>query len=142
MKDVQASNAQAAARLPELSVHLTVNILGGKWKAIILYLLSKGEHRFNELRRSMPGITQRMLTLQLRELEKYGVIDRVVYPDSKVRVGYRLNELGATLIPLIRRMQEWGESYRAIAEVAASQESDSSASVHEAASVPPHSVAR
>lgn len=123
MKVVQDLNARTTGELPELSVHLTVNILGGKWKAVILYLLSGGELRFNELRRLIPSITQRMLTIQLRELEKYGVIDRVVYPDSKVRVGYRLNELGSTLIPLIRRMQEWGESYRAIAELAETQES-------------------
>ena len=122
MKVVQESSAPKADGLPELSVHLTVNILGGKWKAVILYLLSRGELRFNELRRLIPGITQRMLTIQLRELEKYGVIDRVVYPDSRVRVGYRLNELGRTLIPLIRRMQEWGENYRTIAELAETQE--------------------
>lgn len=122
MKVMEETQADTARRIPELSVHLTVHILGGKWKAVILYLLSGGELRFNELRRLMPGITQRMLTLQLRELEKYGVIDRVVYPDSKVRVGYRLNELGATLIPLIRRMQEWGESYRAIAQLDEAQD--------------------
>jgi len=93
------------------SVETTVHIVGGKWKGVILYHLIDGELRFNQIRRRIPGITQRMLTLQLRDLEKSGVVDRVVYQETPPRVGYRLNELGRTLIPLITMMKEWGDGY-------------------------------
>jgi len=97
---------------PEVAVETTVQVIGGKWKGIILYHLMSGELRFNQIRRLIPGITQRMLTLQLRELERSGIINRRVYDEMQTRVGYSLTELGRSLIPLISMMQEWGERYR------------------------------
>lgn len=91
-------------------VSTTVNIIGGKWKSLIIYHLIK-THRFNELRRLMPDVTQRMLTLQLRELEKDGIINRKVYHQVPPKVEYSLTELGETLKPIIMMMRKWGEDY-------------------------------
>ncbi|WP_035154574.1 winged helix-turn-helix transcriptional regulator [Cohnella thermotolerans] len=93
-------------------VGIPMHIMGGKWRAIILYHLAQDKLRFNELRRLIPGITQRMLTLQLRELEKNGVIEREIGQDSPLRIYYRMTDLGRTLVPLIRSLQSWGEKYR------------------------------
>ncbi|WP_039069685.1 winged helix-turn-helix transcriptional regulator [Staphylococcus shinii] len=91
-------------------VSITIDVIGGKWKGLIVYHLMK-TRRFNELRRLMPGITQRMLTLQLRELEEDGVIHRKVYHQVPPKVEYSLTELGETLKPLIKTMRTWGEYY-------------------------------
>jgi len=96
---------------PEAAIETTVQVVGGKWKGIILNHLIGGELRFNQIRRVIPDITQRMLTLQLRELERSGVVRRRVYSGMPMRVGYSLSDLGKTLIPLLQAMQEWGESY-------------------------------
>ncbi|MBB6733079.1 winged helix-turn-helix transcriptional regulator [Cohnella zeiphila] len=107
------SERKESRHWPEAAVETTVQVVGGKWKGIILYHLAAGELRFNQIRRVIPGITQRMLTLQLRELERSGVVHRRVYSEMPTRVGYSLTELGRTLIPLISMMQEWGEHYLA-----------------------------
>ncbi|MNE12211.1 putative HTH-type transcriptional regulator YybR [compost metagenome] len=93
-------------------VEFTVGIIGGKWKGILLYYLINGVKRFNELRRSCPNITQRMLTLQLRELEQDGIVHREVFQQIPPKVEYSLTPLGETLIPIILLMKEWGESHR------------------------------
>ncbi len=87
-------------------------IHGGKWKGILLYHLIDGKKRFNEFRRLYPKITQRMLTLQLRELERDGVIHREVYKQVPPKVEYSLTEFGRTLEPVILHMKDWGEKYR------------------------------
>ncbi|MFJ4192446.1 winged helix-turn-helix transcriptional regulator [Pseudomonas sp. NPDC089534] len=92
-------------------VTFTVDVIGGKWKSLILFHLIGGTRRFNELRRLMPEITQRMLTLQLRELETDRVINRVVYREVPPKVEYSLAPLGETLIPLITAMREWGAAH-------------------------------
>lgn len=92
-------------------VTVTVDVIGGKWKGVILYHLTDGPKRFNELRRLFPRITQRMLTLQLRELEKDGVIHREIYKEIPPRVEYSLTAFGETLMPLIVLMRDWGEKY-------------------------------
>ncbi|PMV22695.1 MULTISPECIES: winged helix-turn-helix transcriptional regulator [unclassified Pseudomonas] len=89
-------------------VAFTVDVIGGKWKALILFHLMSGTKRFNELRRLMPDIAQRMLTLQLRELETDRVIHREIYREVPPKVEYSLTELGSTLMPLVRAMREWG----------------------------------
>lgn len=91
-------------------VEATLDVIGGKWKGVILYHLIHGTKRFGELRRLMPHITQRMLTLQLRELEKDGVVHREVYREVPPRVEYSLTEFGRTLSPIILQMRDWGES--------------------------------
>ncbi|QKG35836.1 winged helix-turn-helix transcriptional regulator [Pseudomonas aeruginosa] len=90
-------------------VTFTVDVIGGKWKSLILFHLISGTRRFNELRRLMPEITQRMLTLQLRELETDRIINREIYREVPPKVEYSLAPLGETLIPLITAMREWGQ---------------------------------
>jgi DNA-binding HxlR family transcriptional regulator len=97
---------------PRCSVALTVEMVGGKWKSVILYYLLDGTLRFSELRRKIPGITQRMLTLQLRELEADGIVARTVHPVVPPRVEYRLTPFGLTLEPVLRHMADWGKRYK------------------------------
>ncbi|WP_405045784.1 winged helix-turn-helix transcriptional regulator, partial [Pseudomonas aeruginosa] len=92
-------------------VTFTVDVIGGKWKSLILFHLISGTRRFNELRRLMPEITQRMLTLQLRELETDRIINREIYREVPPKVEYSLAPLGETLIPLITAMREWGAAH-------------------------------
>ena len=92
-------------------IEVTVDVIGGKWKGLILYHLISGTKRFNELRRLMPKTTQRMLTLQLRELEKDGIIHREVYREIPPKVEYSLTNFGETLKPIIFLMRDWGEVY-------------------------------
>ena len=93
------------------AVEATADIIGGKWKAVILYYLSKGPKRFNELRRLLPEVTQRMLTLQLRELEQDGIVHREIYKEVPPKVEYSLTEFGTSLGPIIVQMLDWGEHY-------------------------------
>jgi DNA-binding HxlR family transcriptional regulator len=96
----------------QCSVEWTLNIIGGKWKNVIVYHLLDGKRRFNEFRRLMPVVTQRMLTLQLRELEQDGIVHRKVYSEVPPKVEYSLTELGQTLAPIIRSMKKWGDEKR------------------------------
>lgn len=93
------------------AVEATADIIGGKWKAVILYYLSRGPRRFNELRRLLPEVTQRMLTRQLRELELDGIVHREIYREIPPRVEYSLTEFGMSLGPIIVQMLDWGEQY-------------------------------
>jgi DNA-binding HxlR family transcriptional regulator len=91
---------------------LTLAVIGGKWKPIILYHLSLANAvRFGELRRGMPDVTERMLTRQLRELEADGLVHREVYREVPPRVEYSLTEMGRSLIPLLLQMRAWGVDY-------------------------------
>lgn len=92
-------------------VNTTLSVIGGKWKVLILYHLAEQTQRFNELRRLLPEITQRMLTLQLRELEEDGLIHREVYPVVPPKVEYSLTDFGRTLLPVIGSMHQWGVEY-------------------------------
>ena len=93
------------------AVEATTDIIGGKWKAVILYYLFKGPKRFNELRRFLPEVTQRMLTRQLRELEQDGIVHREIYKEVPPRVEYSLTEFGTSLGPILVQMLDWGEQY-------------------------------
>lgn len=88
-----------------------LEIIGGKWKGMILYHLLEGTKRFNELRRLMPNITQRMLTKQLRDLEKNGVVHREVYPEVPPKVEYSLTNVGKELAPVIKGLEKWGACF-------------------------------
>lgn len=94
------------------SVEATLDVIGGKWKGVVLFHLLEKTRRFNELRRLLPNVTQRVLTLQLRELEADGVIHREVYAEIPPRVEYSLTEFGRTLEPIILLMREWGDEYQ------------------------------
>ena len=89
-------------------VEACVEVIGGKWKGVILFHLLGGTKRFNELSRLMPAVTQRMLTRQLRELEDDGIVARKIYAEVPPRVEYSLTEFGLTLEDLLRRLQQWG----------------------------------
>ncbi|MCM3701000.1 helix-turn-helix domain-containing protein [Paenibacillus macerans] len=93
-------------------VEYTLDVIGGKWKGVLLYHLINGPIRFNEFRRICPTITQRMLTLQLRELEQDGIVHREVYHQVPPKVEYSLTDFGQTLVPIILKMKEWGETYK------------------------------
>lgn len=93
------------------AVEATVHVAGGKWKPIIIHYLLSGTKRFGELRRLIGGITQRSLTLQLRELEESGIITREIFAEVPPRVEYTLTAFGGTLTPILSAMKEWGESY-------------------------------
>ena len=91
---------------------LTLAVIGGKWKMLILWHLGKqGTKRFGELKSLMPGITQRMLVNQLRELEDDHIVHREVYPVVPPKVEYSLTEQGETLMPILDSMYEWGKNY-------------------------------
>src|SRR6266852_3741034 len=92
-------------------VQTTLDVIGGKWKPLILWHLSEKTLRFSELNRSINGITQKMLTQQLRELEKDGLIARKVYPEVPPKVEYSMTEYGKTLHPVLESMCDWGEKH-------------------------------
>ena len=93
-------------------VEVTIGVIGGKWKSVILYHLTKGRViRFGEFRKLLPKVTAQMLTAQLRELEDDGVIHRKIYTQVPPKVEYSLTSFGESLTPIIRAMTNWGESY-------------------------------
>ena len=92
-------------------VEAAFDVIGGKWKGVILFHLLTKTIRFGEFRRLLPGVTQRMLTLQLRELERDGVVHREVYREVPPRVEYSLTELGKSLRPVITAMRAWGAQH-------------------------------
>jgi DNA-binding HxlR family transcriptional regulator len=105
MKPSGKSHPAAAAACP---AQRTLDVLGGRWKVPILYYLSQKTRRFSDLRRQLPGCTQKMLTQQLRELERDGVVHRKVYPQVPPKVEYSLTDLGRSLKPVISAMCRWG----------------------------------
>ena len=100
------------AHRPACAVEATLDLIDGKWKGVILFHLQAGTQRFGELRRRMPGITQRMLTKQLRALEEDKLVIRKVYAEVPPRVEYTLSEIGESLRPVIETLRAWGESHR------------------------------
>jgi DNA-binding HxlR family transcriptional regulator len=95
-------------------VSVTLDIIGGKWKSLILWHLSAKTLRFSQLQRRLVKITQKMLTQQLRELEKDGLIHRKVYPEVPPRVEYSLTDLGSSVVPILQMMYDWGKNYRTV----------------------------
>ncbi|MFC4321603.1 winged helix-turn-helix transcriptional regulator [Litchfieldia salsa] len=92
---------------------LTLHVIGGKWKMLIMWHLGKeGTKRFSELKSMIPDITQKMLANQLRELEEDLIIHREVYPVVPPKVEYSLTDHGETLMPILEKMYEWGKNYR------------------------------
>lgn len=98
--------------MPDCPMNVTINIFSGKWKIAILWHLSRGNIRFNELQRLLSNITQKTLTMQLRELERDGIIYREVYPESPPRVEYGLTKVGESIKPILSSMCEWGKNYQ------------------------------
>lgn len=98
--------------LPECPVATTVQILGSKWKLLILRNLFQRPWRFNELKHSLPGISQKVLTDSLRSLEQDGIVARTVFPEVPPHVEYSLTELGQSMGPIIKAMEDWGTYYK------------------------------
>jgi DNA-binding HxlR family transcriptional regulator len=98
---------------PPPEIDATLSVLGGKWKMLILWQLLGRPSRFNELRRAITGVSQHMLTVQLRELESQGVITRTVFAEVPPRVEYALSEHGKSLGGVVRALAEWGKSHLA-----------------------------
>lgn len=94
---------------PGCAVEASISLIDGKWKSVILFHLMAGTLRFNALRRAIPGVTQRMLTNQLRELEADGLIERKVYAEVPPKVEYSLSPLGQSLQPIILALKQWGD---------------------------------
>lgn len=92
-------------------VSATLRVIGGKWKPVILWEMENGTLRFGQLRRAIPGITQKMLTQQLRELEHDGIVWRKVYAEVPPRVEYGITPYGQTLRPVLNEMAAWGSSH-------------------------------
>ena len=98
--------------LPACPVETTLTLIGDKWKVLILRDLMDGTKRFGELKRSLAGVSQKVLTAQLRDMENAGIINRKVYPEVPPKVEYSLTELGESLRPVIDVMRNWGEEYK------------------------------
>ena len=100
--------------LPECPVATTVALIGSKWKLLIIRNLLQRSWRFNELKKNLEGISQKVLTDSLRSMEEDGLITRTVYPEVPPRVDYALSELGQSLKPILDSMLEWGNMYKAM----------------------------
>lgn len=99
------------ADVPGCPVEVTLDLIDGRWKGVVLFhLLEAGCLRFNELHRRLPGITARLLTKQLRELEEVGLVERRVFAEVPPRVEYRATEEGETLKPIIDMLAAWGKA--------------------------------
>ena len=96
---------------PACPVEATLELIGGKWKGIVLYYLLDGRLRFSELQRQIGCVTQRMLTKQLRELEADGLVNRIVHAEVPPRVEYELTGEGQSLKPVITALKKWGEAH-------------------------------
>lgn len=100
-------------KLPECPVATTVQLIGNKWKLLILRNLRMRPWRFNELQKSLKGISQKVLTESLRSMEADGIIVRTIYAEVPPRVEYSLSELGETTRPILDAMEKWGNDYKA-----------------------------
>lgn len=98
--------------MPACPVATTVQLIGSKWKLPIIRNLMQRPWRFNELRRDLEGISQKVLTDSLRSMEEDGILTRTVYPEVPPRVEYALSGLGQSLRPIIEAMAEWGQNYK------------------------------
>lgn len=101
-----------AKQLPACPVETTLTLIGDKWKVLILRDLMPGTKRFGELKKSLGSVSQKVLTAQLKDMEKSGLLIRTVYAEVPPRVEYSLTKLGKSLKPILDSMQAWGEEYK------------------------------
>jgi DNA-binding HxlR family transcriptional regulator len=106
------ANKQALSE--ECSEVYAANVIGGQWSLAIISWLLNGKLRFGELRKRMPGITERMLTLQLRKLEQSKIVTRTVHAEVPPRVEYELTPIGYEVAPIIRQLEKWGEKHKGL----------------------------
>lgn len=107
--------------LPACPVATTVGLIGNKWKLLILRDVLGGAKRFGELHKSLEGISQKVLTDNLRSMEEDGLLTRTVFPEVPPRVEYSLSQLGDTMRPIIKHLEEWGLKYKEIVAKAAQE---------------------
>ena len=112
MKAIEVICMKKKEELPACPVATTVQLIGSKWKLLILRNLLVRPWRFNELRKDLEGISQKVLTDSLRSMEEDGIITRTVYPEVPPRVEYALSELGKSMRPIIAAMEQWGSAYK------------------------------
>lgn len=98
--------------LPDCPVATTVRLIGSKWKLLIMRNLLTRPWRFNELKKSLEGISQKVLTDSLRALEEDGIVIRTAYPEVPPRVEYSLSEVGESMRPILKSMEDWGTEYQ------------------------------
>lgn len=106
------NETSAKKELPACPVETTLTLIGDKWKVLILRDLMPGTKRFGELKKSVGNVSQKVLTAQLRAMEKSGLVNRKVYAEVPPRVEYSLTELGKSLKPILDSMRAWGEAYK------------------------------
>lgn len=92
------------------AMDVTMHYIGGKWKTVVLWYLRKDKKRFSELKKLIPNITEKMLSLQLKDLERDGIVKRKVYPEIPPRVEYFLTDFGKSLIPMLEEIALWGRN--------------------------------
>ena len=107
-------NKKLPSNLPACPVEVTLLLLSNKWTILILRDLFTGTKRFGELKKSLNGVSQKVLTANLHSLEEKGIIEREVFPEVPPRVEYRLTDLGKTLDPIIKSVHDWGKFYKSI----------------------------
>ncbi|MFC4098092.1 winged helix-turn-helix transcriptional regulator [Paenibacillus xanthanilyticus] len=111
MSDANAQYGFNGKNFP-CATELSISLLAGRWKMTIIWKLREDKKRYGELKSSIPGITHKMLAQQLRELEEIGIVRRYVYPVVPPKVEYELTGLGLGLLPILDRLNEWGEHFR------------------------------
>jgi DNA-binding HxlR family transcriptional regulator len=92
------------------ALDVTMHFIGGKWKTVVLWYLKNGKKRFSELKKHIPDITEKMLSLQLKTLEEDGIVKRTLYPEVPPRVEYELTDFGKTLLPMLEEIALWGRN--------------------------------
>ncbi|MCX2472735.1 helix-turn-helix domain-containing protein [Pedobacter sp. MC2016-05] len=112
IKETSTNFANKTALADECPEAYASNIIGGQWTLVICSWLLSGKMRFGELRKKLPNITERMLTLQLRKLEEHKIISRTIYAEVPPRVEYELTPIGYALKPVIKALESWGEEHR------------------------------
>lgn len=112
IKETSTNFANKKALAEECSEAYAANIIGGQWALVICSWLMNGKLRFGELKKRLPNITERMLTLQLRKLEENKIVARTVYAEVPLRVEYKLTQIGYELEPVIRQLEKWGEKHK------------------------------
>lgn len=112
IKESSTNFANKQALMDECPEVYAANIIGGQWSLVICSWLLNGKLRFGELRKLLPTITERMLTLQLRKLEDNKIVKRTVYAEVPPRVEYELTEIGYDLKPIVKLMEKWGEKHK------------------------------
>ncbi|MEJ7644095.1 MAG: helix-turn-helix domain-containing protein [Chryseolinea sp.] len=113
MRKLTSTNAQNEANMVRnCGMVYALTIIGGRWKPAILFSLLTRKMRYNELLKSISGISERMLVAQLRELEEHGMVNRIIYPEVPPRVEYELTEMGLSAGPLVKAISKWGLSMK------------------------------